>query len=574
MAHWRFGMEMRQGDHDWLLRQKLDGFDLSTRTANCLHAAHVKTIGDLVALRGVDVLRWPNAGRKTLAELRMLLESVGLNLAKDQVPQDVGEGRFSSASSGATILEEELHCFVSVVDTERNAQILVKLWGWNGQAPRTLDSVGQEFALTRERVRQIEKRALTRLRKHRFEAPLLRAAVSTLQSNVPDIDSALGAALRECGVSSRKFNLESVQDATERLGIKWPFEFVSVGKKRILALDGEGEMYRKAVSLVRKRASERGCMNILSLASELHMEESKIPGLRRVLDAVSKFEWLDDSKEWLYSVESTRNRLFNLCSKVLGVAPRVHLSELRHAVSKSKRLAMCPPQRVLGSFVERCGLGCVEESVVIANSGSASAPAEDSVEGLMLRVLDEHGPVMDGEVFAEKCIAAGVNAISFYIYRVNSPVICALGKNVYCKVGADVPPGTVEDIVESRRAITRLSDHGWSSAGRLWCGIELTRQVITSGGILLPAFVGDLVQGDWQVMLPDGSEYGTVTCRELFIWSFRNSFAILGAEPADLTALEFDLKSRKVLVKVGGPSLFESIQDSNGAIPEEEPEGA
>ena len=151
-------------------------------------------------------------------------------------------------------------------------------------------------------------------------------------------------------------------------------------------------------------------------------------------------------------------------------------------------------------------------------------------------------------------------------------MICALGKNVYCRVGADVPPGTVEEIVASRRAVARISDYGWTSTGRLWCGIGLTRQVITSGGIRLPAFVADLVQGVWQVMLPDGSGYGTVTCRELFIWSFRKSFAVLGTEPTDLTAFEFDLKSRKVLVKVGGPGLFESIQDSDSAISEEGPE--
>jgi hypothetical protein len=187
----------------------------------------------------------------------------------------------------------------------------------------------------------------------------------------------------------------------------------------------------------------------------------------------------------------------------------------------------------------------------------------------MLRVLDEHGPVMDGEVFAERCIAAGMNATTFYIYRIISPVICALGKNVYCKVGTNVPPGTVEDIVGQRRAVTRLSDHGWTSTGRLWCGIELTRQVITSGGIRLPAFVADFVQDEWQVILPDGSEYGIVMCRNIYIWSLRKPFAVLGAEPSDLAAFEFDLKSRQVLVRVGGPGLFEAIQDPESAIAEE-----
>jgi hypothetical protein len=85
----------------------------------------------------------------------------------------------------------------------------------------------------------------------------------------------------------------------------------------------------------------------------------------------------------------------------------------------------------------------------------------------------------------------------------------------------------------------------------------------------LPRFVADLVQDKWQVILPDGSEYGTVMCRDIYIWSFRKPFAVLGAEPSDLAAFEFDLKSRQVLVRVGGAGLFEEIQDPDSAIAEE-----
>ena len=84
----------------------------------------------------------------------------------------------------------------------------------------------------------------------------------------------------------------------------------------------------------------------------------------------------------------------------------------------------------------------------------------------------------------------------------------------------------------------------------------------------MPAFVADFVQGEWQVALPDGSKYGTVMCRDVFIWSFRKPFAVLGAEPTDLTAFEFDLKSRQVLVRVGGPALFEAMQDPDNTTAE------
>ena len=60
--------------------------------------------------------------------------------------------------------------------------------------------------------------------------------------------------------------------------------------------------------------------------------------------------------------------------------------------------------------------------------------------------------------------------------------------------------------------------------------------------------------------LPDGTDCGHVTGRDLFIWSFRKAFALLGAEPSDLATFEFDLKNKNVLVKVGGPG-HEAIQE-------------
>jgi hypothetical protein len=191
------------------------------------------------------------------------------------------------------------------------------------------------------------------------------------------------------------------------------------------------------------------------------------------------------------------------------------------------------------------------------------APSPDSAEGKMLTVLEEFGPIMDGEDMAERCIEAGMNATTFYIYRMISPVVSALGKGVYCKVGSDVPPGVVEAILNRRSAVPRLSDHGWTPKGRLWFGTELSRMVLTAGSIRLVSFVCDLVQGEWTVRLPDGGEYGTVTCRESFIWTFRKPFNVLGAEPNDLMVLEFDIKARTVLVRIGGPGLFETVQESD-----------
>ncbi len=67
-------LHMRQ-----LLKTKLVDMDLSVRALNCLKAADIDTLGDLVAYNKNDLLKFRNFGKKSLTELEDLIESKGLN---------------------------------------------------------------------------------------------------------------------------------------------------------------------------------------------------------------------------------------------------------------------------------------------------------------------------------------------------------------------------------------------------------------------------------------------------------------------------------------------------------------
>jgi DNA-directed RNA polymerase subunit alpha len=80
-AHEEFDEEvlyMRQ-----LLKTKLVDLDLSVRALNCLKAAEVDSLGDLVTYNRTDLLKFRNFGKKSLAELEELLGSMGLTFAMD-----------------------------------------------------------------------------------------------------------------------------------------------------------------------------------------------------------------------------------------------------------------------------------------------------------------------------------------------------------------------------------------------------------------------------------------------------------------------------------------------------------
>jgi len=66
-------LHMRQ-----LLKTKLVDMDLSVRALNCLKAADVDTLGDLVSFNKNDLLKFRNFGKKSLTELDELVENKGL----------------------------------------------------------------------------------------------------------------------------------------------------------------------------------------------------------------------------------------------------------------------------------------------------------------------------------------------------------------------------------------------------------------------------------------------------------------------------------------------------------------
>lgn len=71
-------LHMRQ-----LLKTKLTDMDLSVRALNCLKAAEVETLGQLVQYERGDLLKFRNFGKKSLTELDELVEKKGLNFGLD-----------------------------------------------------------------------------------------------------------------------------------------------------------------------------------------------------------------------------------------------------------------------------------------------------------------------------------------------------------------------------------------------------------------------------------------------------------------------------------------------------------
>ena len=80
-------LHMRQ-----LLKTKLVDMDLSVRALNCLKAAEVDTLGDLVSFNKNDLMKFRNFGKKSLTELDELVAiknlTFGMDLAKYKLDKE------------------------------------------------------------------------------------------------------------------------------------------------------------------------------------------------------------------------------------------------------------------------------------------------------------------------------------------------------------------------------------------------------------------------------------------------------------------------------------------------------
>jgi DNA-directed RNA polymerase subunit alpha len=72
--------EEEEEEFDPMLLRPVDDLELTVRSANCLKAENIYYIGDLVQCTEVELLKTPNLGKKSLTEIKDVLQSRGLHL--------------------------------------------------------------------------------------------------------------------------------------------------------------------------------------------------------------------------------------------------------------------------------------------------------------------------------------------------------------------------------------------------------------------------------------------------------------------------------------------------------------
>jgi len=159
---------------DWLLNCTLNRISLTVRLRNVLERENTVFVKDIQNYSAEELMKLPNFGRKSLRDLAEALlssfEEYGQN-------PDV-------LADGVSDVSLYKHLEKALSTLPENAQkIITARLGADGTTPQTLQTLGDIFGITRERIRQIEKKYLTSIIEKEAWDDLIYEKIHALRNN-------------------------------------------------------------------------------------------------------------------------------------------------------------------------------------------------------------------------------------------------------------------------------------------------------------------------------------------------------------------------------------------------------
>lgn len=447
----------------------------------------------------------------------------------------------------------------------RDKQIVAEYYGWDGSGGHTLEELGQNYGLSRERIRQVCVRAIKRNRQAKVFAPVLDRALGFIAERLPTSAEKLRAEFDAASFSACRLSLEPVRKAAEFLSRKPQFVVVRVGHSQLVVGPDSVQIPQRIVQVAKRAVLSYGATTINDVAAELRRGRSGnvAPALiEETLQTLSGFRWLDRKRGWFKLESPSQYGLPHMIRKILSVTGQIEVSKLRSAIARYRRASRkVLPARALLEFCRQMSGTRVEGNKIIAHPPLDRQQVLLGVEAGMVRVLIEHGPVMERGAFEEHCIRDGINRFSFNAMIMCSPLILQYGRSLYGLLGAKVGRKTVRSLAARKPATASakvLRDYGWTDKGQVYLVYQLSKAAISGGVLTVPAAMKEKVRGKFTIRTPDGREAGTLVSKNGCAWGLGPALRGQGAEPGDYLLILLDASQREALIRIGDEKEIEN----------------
>jgi DNA-directed RNA polymerase alpha subunit len=405
-------------------------------------------------------------------------------------------------------LETELHSLASAHLKNRDLEMVLALWGWTGELPRTLQSVGDSFSLTRERVRQIVSKFEKVYRRRKAFLPSLERVLRFVARRVPIVADDVEKELQARRLTLSRFRVESIVECAKRFGQPVLFVFDESGGARVITEAKGTGLTRLIAAYARRAVSKYGLANAVDIKEELTdtiHSGIDLKFLSNVIRAMASYE--DLGQGWFWLRDLPRNHLVTIVRKVLAVAPRIHISEMRAAIANDPRgMGFAPPKQVVLSFCQSAAECDVEDDVINVRQRQDPSQVLSHTEQVILDVFRAYGPLLSLAALEDHCVTRGIKRTTSSLYAGRLAIIARYAPGVYGLRGASFSADDL-DRASPRRQV-RYSDHGWTEKAEPWAAIELAASVLSSGVIQLPPSFRQQMRGRYVLRTEDGQKVG------------------------------------------------------------------
>ncbi|MCL4368851.1 MAG: hypothetical protein M1337_06765 [Actinobacteria bacterium] len=422
--------------------------------------------------------------------LRSLAEAVQSQIAELKRPVELitalQQLRIKLDSMASLTLEEEL---LDVIPTrgvsERNRMILYLRLGWDGAGPRTLQTVANEFGLTREAVRKICSQLLRQIGQKQPFTPTLNRALTLLSKSLPSTTSGIEDSLQKDGYTRGRFTVGSLVSAAQILGWEAAVAVEAVNGQSYALRAGQADTLGLITTTAKEAVTHWGMANVGDLAAKVAAKTGVALDTHfvvQVLGSLDDLRWLDAVGGWFWLPSVRHNRLLTQVRKMMAVAHQLEVGDLRRGIARHHRMiGFAPPSDVLLELCRQQPLYTVQGNVVIADESLRWQDVLGPAERLMVEVLLQAGGVMGVDEFEDRCRTLGVKESTFFTYLDYSPLLTKHARRTFGLRGTVLPKDAQAPPRPRRRPQRVLLAQGRDTHGRVWLRYALSRPAVAGG---------------------------------------------------------------------------------------------
>jgi Sigma-70, region 4 len=158
---------------------------------------------------------------------------------------------------------------------ERNTRIVCRFFGFDGTGRKTLEEVGAENNITRERVRQITTRFSRSVRGKRVHVPLVRLARSIIEHELPALERDVIEVLRKESIITGEFDCTGILAAVSLFDKPTPLRVTNIEGLGVVGNATTLDSLKRAPAIARAIVSAFGCGHIEHVMGDIEVADER-----------------------------------------------------------------------------------------------------------------------------------------------------------------------------------------------------------------------------------------------------------------------------------------------------------